>query len=168
MIARDIRLYVVRPALKLLGDDDGTPLWSPVREDLVVGTAAVESGFAAVDQQGRGGETGYGPAVGFWQMEQPTMVDLLGRFLGTRPALAARVHALILPGVPVWEQLAGNMLLGAALCALRYRASQIDVPGIKAGDLAAYDHAWLVGYNAGGAGTPGAFTAAWRKFGCAA
>lgn len=122
-LATQIRLYVIRPALQALGDDAGTPMWSPVREDLVLGTAAVESAFAAIDQTGRGGETGYGPAISMWQIEKPTMDDLLGRWLSSRPALTAQVRKLMLPGMPAWEQLAGNMLLGprCARCATACR-----------------------------------------------
>lgn len=41
--------------------------------------------------------------------------------------------------------------------------SPVNVAGIAEGDLRAYDDAWLRGYNAGGAGRPGQFAAAWGR-----
>ena len=59
---RDLRVEVIRPALRALD------LWSPAAEDLVLGTAAQESGLAYLRQ------IGGGPALGLWQIEPATQI----------------------------------------------------------------------------------------------
>ena len=61
MLASQTLALVIRPALKKLR------LWSPSAEELVFGTAIVESGLTYLKQHGDG------PALGLWQVEPAPM-----------------------------------------------------------------------------------------------
>lgn len=77
---RDLGLYVVRPTLAALAVA-APGIDGPVAEALLLGTAAQESGFRRLRQQG-------GPALGLWQMEPATEADLR-RWLWHHPTLGA-------------------------------------------------------------------------------
>ena len=66
---------VIAPAL------DKINLWSRAVEELVHGTAIVESGLTYLKQHGDG------PALGVWQIEPATHEDLYTNFLDYRPEL---------------------------------------------------------------------------------
>lgn len=153
-LPHDLRLYVIRPALVQVG------LWSPAAEDLVLGTAAVETAFAALDQQGRGGEQELGPGLGFWQMERSTHDDIMVNYLAGRHDLADKLRTLRAPWPEPWRQLVTNLSYGAAMCRVKYLRSPMALPA--EGDVAGYSAIWLKVYNGGGAGTTQRFLDAWR------
>lgn len=117
MIAEQIRLFVVRPALQHIG------LHSPAAENLVVGTGLVESGYQAIDQFGND-PAALGPAVGFWQMERLTHDDIWVRAPVTVSDLLARWPA-------PFEQMASNAMYAAAMCRLKYRLDRRPLPDAR-------------------------------------
>ena len=68
LAAKQMSTLVIKPLPKKLN------LWSPSAEELVLGTAIVESGLTYLKQHGDG------PALGLWQVEPPTHEDLYTNF----------------------------------------------------------------------------------------
>ena len=108
MLASQIRSLVIRPALSKIN------LWSPSAEELVLGTAIVESGLTYIRQWGDG------PALGLWQVEPSTQNDLYTNFLQYRPELGSALIELRAPNLSMDENLATNLMYGAAVCRLCY------------------------------------------------
>ena len=82
MLASQTLALVIRPALEKLS------LWSLSAEELVLGTAIVESGLTYLKQHGDG------PALGLWQVEPATHDDLYTNFLNFRPELGSKLLVL--------------------------------------------------------------------------
>jgi len=76
---KQLREYVIRPVLRELD------MYSEAAEQLLLGTAAQESGFEFIHQ------IGGGPALGLWQMEPATHNDIANNYLKYRPELAAAI-----------------------------------------------------------------------------
>ena len=91
-----MRSMVIRPSLKKLG------LHSTSGEELVPGTAIIESGLTYLKQHGDG------PALGLWQIEPPTHEDLYTNFLNYRPELGSILMELRAPNLSMGENLATN------------------------------------------------------------
>ena len=145
---RQLLELAVRPALAILGPAYSTP----AAEQLVMGTAAVESGFVWLKQHGTG------PALGLWQMEPFTFRDLRAR---TPEYL--RIAIALLAGGPDIEPhcVAWNLRFGAAMCRLKYRDDPHPLP--QAGDVLGLAATWKRCYNSHlGAGKPDDFLRAWQ------
>ena len=108
MLASQILSMVIRPALSKIN------LWSPNAEELVLGTAIVESGLTYIRQWGDG------PALGLWQVEPSTQNDLYTNFLNYRPELGSALMELRALNLSMDENLATNLMYGAAVCRLCY------------------------------------------------
>ena len=109
MLAATLLLsMVIRPALSKIN------LWSPSAEELVLGTAIVESGLTYLRQHNDG------PALGLWQVEPSTQNDLYTNFLNYRPELGSQLMELRAPNLSMDENLATNLMYGAAVCRLCY------------------------------------------------
>ena len=120
----DFRELVVRPALKQLAEAGQKPgLWSPVAENLVVGTAAHESGRfkylwqrkangvrLAHEQAGRG----------LFQIQPGTHEDLWFNYLRHRPALADALNSLSMVRGSADLKLIGDLPYAAGVCRLIY------------------------------------------------
>ena len=106
ILASQIRSLVIRPALEKLN------LWSLSAEELVLGTAIVESGLTYLRQHNDG------PALGLWQVEPSTQNDLYVNFLNFRPELSFKLMELRSAGLSLDENLATNLMYGAAVCRL--------------------------------------------------
>lgn len=144
MDAGHLRDQVIRPVLVTLG------LWSEAAEDLVLGTAAQESGLRFLRQLGGG------PALGLYQMEPATHDDIWENFLRFRTGLAAAVAMFRSPSVPDRLQLTGNLLYATAMCRIHYY--RVPAPLPSQGDVAGYAAYWKAHYNtAAGAGTEAEF-----------
>ena len=140
MLASQTRSLVIRPALKKL------KLWSPSAEELVLGTAIVESGLTYLKQHGDG------PALGLWQVEPATHDDLYTNFLNFRPKLGSKLIELRATGLSLNENLATNLMYGAAVCRLCYYRKPDALP--EAGDIEGQAAFWKEHYNTiFGAGT---------------
>ena len=124
---------VVQPALKKL------KLWSLSAEELVLGTAIVESGLTYLKQHGDG------PALGLWQVEPATHDDLYTNFLNFRPELGSKLIELRAAGLSLDENLATNLMYGAAVCRLCYYRKPDALP--EAGDIEGQAAFWKEHYN---------------------
>jgi hypothetical protein len=157
-IVRQLLHRVIRPTLARLAEAD-PGIDGEAAEMLMLGTAAVESGFRAIAQ------VGGGPALGLWQVEPATHDDVWRNWLAHRPALARAVASLRadVPEDPV-DQLATTLPYGCAIARLVYRRSPLrltepaEVPIVTAARL------WKRGYNtAAGAGTEAKYRDAWDR-----
>lgn len=155
---RQVRLFLVRPTLDALG------LGGAAAEDLVLGTAAHESGgFRFIDQVTRAGDDVLGPAIGLYQVEPATHDDVWTHFLRFRPALAAQVAALRAPIPDAHRQLALNLSYATAICRVIYFRRPEPLP--RAGDVAALARYWKRFYNTiAGAGRPEQFIDAFNQY----
>jgi hypothetical protein len=136
----NLRELVIRPALQYI------ELWSQAAENLVLGTALVESNGDYLHQV-------KGPALGLWQMEPATHDDIWDNYLAFHPELSRLVSLLeseasITRGA---SELIGNLYYGAAMCRVHYRRAREPLPEAKDADaMARY---WKAHYNtAKGAG----------------
>ena len=111
---------VIRPALSKIN------LWSPSAEELVLGTAIVESGLTYLRQWGDG------PALGLWQVEPSTQNDLYTNFLNYRPELGSALMELRAPNLSIDGEPRHQPIYGAAVCRLCYYRKPDALP--KAGD----------------------------------
>lgn len=139
---QQLLLHVVRPSLQHIG------LRSPAAEQLVLGTALVESRGEYVKQLGAG------PALGLWQMEPATHDDIWQHFLQYRGALSACVSELTTAATITQGalELVGNLFYAAAMCRVHYARVREPLPA--AGDAAAMARYWKQHYNTAlGAGT---------------
>lgn len=143
--------HVVRPSLRDIG------LWSPEAERLVMATGAVESDLTYIHQI-------KGPALGLWQMEPATHLDIWGNFLSHRTKLADAIVAttgvIRAPGsAPDEDALIFNLKYGAAMCRVHYLRVPTPLPGPN--DLNGQAAYWKAHYNTHhGRGTVEHFTAA--------
>lgn len=153
MNAGDFREYVVRPALQTVN------LWSVVAEELLMGTAAQESGFQYLEQV-------RGPALGVFQIEPDTYYDLWSRYLAYRPELAdkARFWQVNRPGAPpAPDQLVWNLRYAAVICRLIYYRRPFLMPQLLVSpqQLGAI---WKQAYNTyKGAGTVAQFVSSYNR-----
>jgi hypothetical protein len=134
----------VRPALQIIGG--GT-----AAEQLVMGTAAVESNLIWLKQHGTG------PALGLWQMEPFTFHDLTNRLTDAQfnTLMSLSTHNRAEP-----DELAWNLRFGAAMCRIKYRDDPRPLP--QAGDIQGMAATWKRCYNSHlGAGKPEDFIRAW-------
>lgn len=141
MDLEQLRELVIRPTLKHI------ELWSPAAENLVLGTALVESKAEYLAQI-------RGPALGLWQMEPATHDDIWDNYLRYKRDLAILVEELTTPAAITHgaAELVGNLYYGAAMCRVLYRRVTAPLPNERDADgLARY---WKQFYNTErGAGT---------------
>lgn len=154
--ARQLLELAVRPALRALG-----PRWSTVAaEQLVLGTAAQESGLVYLRQLGTG------PALGLWQMEPATFRWLRDGFLsGDAPSTAELrrgLNQLTTRIRPEADEVAWNLRVGAAFCRLRYAADRQALP--ERDDTAGQAATWKRVYNTHlGAGKIDDYLRSWSR-----
>lgn len=135
----DLATGIVRPILRQLD------LWSPAAENLLLGTAAAESGLVHLRQ------VGGGPALGLWQMEPATHDDLWVSVLHYSPVLRERVECVLAPWLPRHEQLVWNHGYACVMTRLQYRRFREPLPDAR--DVEGLGAYWLRYYNRGGKGT---------------
>jgi hypothetical protein len=136
-----LRDLVIRPTLKHI------ELWSPASENLVLGTALVESKAEYLRQL-------QGPALGLWQMEPETHDDIWENYLRYQHELGLMVTELTTSAALTEGslELIGNLYYGAAMCRVHYRRVTEPLPDDRdAQGMARY---WKRYYNTSkGAGT---------------
>lgn len=143
------RIHVVRATLTYLG------LWSEAAENLLVGTAIVESGLRHLRQLGNG------PARGFFQIE-PLTHDDIKRYLRNRPKLRAKVSALRAEQPPEIDQLIINLAYGCAIARIKYWMDPEPLP--SADDIDGLGRYYKRVYNtAKGKGNRKRFVALYRR-----
>lgn len=119
------RVEIVKPAISLISG------WSLAAENLVLGTAFVESRLRYVRQI-------KGPALGLFQMEPATYHDIWENYVSGRTSLATRLQALAggPPGYkPAATNMVGNLPFACAMCRVFYLRLPSALPG--AGDALA-------------------------------
>jgi hypothetical protein len=146
-----LREFIVRPALLAIN------LYSPAAENLLMGTAAVESRLVYIDQLAPGN----GPAYGPWQMERRTHDDLV-RWLNGFPALRDKVDAM----VASWPkerhyQLHTNLAYAVVMARLYYYRLKEPLP--PEDNVEAMARYWKTHYNTKlGKGTVRGFVKAYK------
>ena len=135
---KQLRLHVVRPTLQFI------QLWSPVAEDLVLGTIAQETDFKYVNQLTSTPEK-LGPAAGIVQMERATHDDIWANHLRYRKPLADRVEKLLAEHPAPFEQLATNLAYAVAMCRVLYYRYPEPLPTTS--DPAKLARLWKLRYN---------------------
>jgi hypothetical protein len=146
-----LRDYVVRPTLEAL------ELWSDAAERLVLGTAAHESNLEYLEQVTGANDTTLGPALGLYQMERATYVDLVNRVIPLWARRSPRRRwidlyfemmphrfAVELRGWPP-ERMVGDLYLATAACRIRYWIVPEALPA--ADDVPALASYWKRHYN---------------------
>lgn len=116
---------VVKPVLRHLN------LWSLAAENLILGTAAVESNMGTYLRQ-----LGGGPAMGIWQMEPATHADIWRNYLRYQPETAGKVAQLVPPlywhegdEVPVDAEALIDLRYACAMARIHYRRVKAPLPG---------------------------------------
>lgn len=137
--ASHLRTYIIRPTLQEIG------LWSQVAENLLLGTAAQESGLGSyLHQEG-------GPALGIYQIEPNTHDDVWKNFLNAHMTLDVKVSSL----KPMrsnyrddCNDLIWNLKYATAIARVIYYRVPEDLPQeTDVNGLAAY---WKTHYNTSG------------------
>lgn len=107
---RQFRQYIVRDTLKL------TPWWSQAAENLLLGTALVESNLIYLAQLGRISNGG----LGVYQCEKATYNDVC-HYLKQRPELASPILQLChYDDFPPAEHLIHDLRLATFICRMHY------------------------------------------------
>lgn len=135
-----LRDEIILPALNFVGGGmSGFASASAV--ELLLGTAAQESGFRHFVQ------IGGGPAVSIYQIEPDSYLDLHANYLSaaSRQALAERVRALKAAVPQDREQLIGNLFFATAIARLIYWRSPMKLAA--PGDIAGHARVWKQVYN---------------------
>jgi len=146
---KHLRAEVVRPVLTALD------LHSGAAEDLLMGTCAQES------QCGRYLRQLGGPALGIFQMEPATHLDLWTNFLHFRPQLADKVASFAGRKGPRPEEMVGNLNYAAAMCRIQYYRRPEAIPGT----LKDQAEMWKSAYNSAlGKGTVEEYLANWKRY----
>lgn len=147
---------VVRPALARMNEKlpDITPEKAIAAEQLVMGTAAVESRLVWIRQHN------HGPARGLWQMEPSTFYDLLLRCPEKLRIAILRMSVADINDTVSPDELCWNLRFAAAMCRLKYRDDPHPLPQI--GDVQGMERLHKRCYNSIlGATQVGQFTRAW-------
>lgn len=155
MNIRQLRDEIILPTLTYVGADlEGFASASAV--ELLLGTAATESGFSHLVQM-KGG-----PAVGIYQTEPHTFLDLQANYLNSRRELAGRVRSLMASVPAEREQLIGNLFFATAIARLVYWRSPVKLAA--PGDVAGHARVWKQVYNTPlGAGRTDDFINAYQR-----
>lgn len=133
MDARHLALHVIRPTLKKL---DPLIPYSLEAEQLILGTAAQESGLKWLRQLGSG------PALGLYQIEPATFQDLWDSYVTYRPPLADLIGSLAVDHEDESE-LIWNLQYATAICRCIYYRKKGVIPT----DLQGQSTFWKVNYN---------------------
>lgn len=155
------RDHVIRPTLHHLG------LWSESAENLLLGTALVESGLRHLVQLGGG------PALGVYQMEPETHDDIYLNYLRFRPIRMEQVVLMAAPGDDEHDWLERDNLdwlcqqliwnLGYATSIARIHYLRVPSPLPPHDDVEAQAKYWKAHYNSNlGNGTPDKYIQAWK------
>ncbi|GMU45736.1 MAG: hypothetical protein AMXMBFR26_05180 [Porticoccaceae bacterium] len=140
---------VIRATLRELGD------WSPAAENLLLGTALLESGRDPRLRAGR--------RLGIYRISPARHRAIWDHYLVAHPELASRVrglagqHAFL--RAPHGE-LATNLKYATAVAWMRYRQRQVKLP--DPGDIEALGRCWESCYRCRGGGSTADFVARWQ------
>ena len=148
---------IIDPALEEIG------MYSLAASELVLGTGIQESHLTYLVQLD-GDDQPYDDAIGLFQMESATFLDLWQNWLRHRVPLAHTVRKMCGSGRedPTPEVMVYNLRFAAAMCRLHYRRVREGLPA--AGDVQGQARYWKKYYNTRfGAGTEGEYIRNWEK-----
>ena len=114
-------------------------LYSKDAIDLVYKTGNAETGYRHLKQMGGG------PAIGFWQVEPATLIDIMDNYVKYRPELEKRLKSLGFSRNDIETRVMSNIALQAVFCRLKYKRDRYALP--KANDLEAQAKYWKRVYN---------------------
>jgi hypothetical protein len=144
-----LRLMVIEPTLAYLG------LSSPSATNLLLGTAAQETGFAYLSQYPTG------PARGIYQIEPATHHDVLDNFVKFRPTLSSHIDDLAFAAFDRDQQLAVNLSYATAIARIIYMRATAPLPDPD--DVDGLGRYWKEHFNtASGAGSVDQFVENYR------
>ena len=124
---------VIEWSLKEMG------LYSEDAVDLVYKTGNAETGYRHLKQMGGG------PAIGFWQVEPATLIDIMDNYVNYRPELLKGLISLGYNQSHIETRVMGNIALQAVFCRLKYKRDKYPLP--KSDDLKAQAEYWKRVYN---------------------
>lgn len=107
--------------------------------DLVYKTGNAETGYRHLKQMGNG------PALGFWQVEPATLIDIMDNYVKFRPELEKRLKNLGFSSEDMETRVMSNIALQAAFCRLKYKRDKYALP--KSNDLKGQAEYWKRVYN---------------------
>ena len=129
---KDIR-KIIAWSLKEMG------LYSKDAVDLVYKTGNAETGYRHLKQMGGG------PAIGFWQVEPATLIDIMDNYVKYRPELEKRLKSLGFSRSSIETRVMSNIALQAVFCRLKYKRDKYALP--KSNDLKGQAEYWKRVYN---------------------
>ena len=124
---------VIEWSLKEMG------LYSEDAVDLVYKTGNAETGYRHLKQMGGG------PAIGFWQVEPATLIDIMDNYVKYRPKLEKDLKLLGFSRDDMEVRVMSNIALQAVFCRLKYKRDKYPLPLI--GDLQGQARYWKRVYN---------------------
>ena len=124
---------IIKLSLKHLGLD------SEEAREMIYKTGKAESGYKTLQQYGGG------PALGFFQMEPNTAIDIWDSYVMYRPSYRDKLYSLGFDDGTLEFCLLSNIGLQAAFCRLHYRRVPAALP--KVGDLEGQAKYWKKYYN---------------------
>lgn len=147
---------VIDPSLEAIG------LFSPEASELLLGTAIQESRLTYLTQVD-GDADPYDDAMGFFQTERKTIIDIWENYLAYRPDLATRIlTACHFVAPPEPEEVVTNLRYATIMARLVYRRSPMPLPAV--GNTVGQAEAWKAVYNtAGGHGTVEQYIENWNR-----
>ena len=107
--------------------------------DLVYKTGNAETGYRHLKQMGGG------PAIGFWQVEPATLIDIMNNYVKYRPELEKRLKSLGFSESDMETRVMSNIALQAVFCRLKYKRDKYALP--KFNDLKGQAEYWKRVYN---------------------
>ena len=114
-------------------------LYSKDAVDLVYKTGNAETGYRHLKQMGGG------PAIGFWQVEPATLIDIMDNYVKFRPELEKRLKNLGFSSEDMETRVMSNIALQAVFCRLKYKRDKYALP--QSNDLEAQAKYWKRVYN---------------------
>ncbi|WP_257285342.1 hypothetical protein [Endozoicomonas sp. SESOKO1] len=142
--AKELRHYVVRPALKHLD------MWSPTGENLLLGTAAIESGL------GFHLKLANHQALGIYQISPRMHRNIWDFFLAPHAELSSKVRGLASQREFLshpHHELATNLVYATAIAWLIYHRSGIQIEAIDKEDITAMGRLWQKRFHSRNPGT---------------
>lgn len=157
------RIFIVQPVLTELAREIPS-LAGEAAENLLVGTALIESNLSWLRQHGFGGNFSHG-GLGLYQIEAATHDDCWNNFLGShaRTGLAGAMRSFAAPPGPCAPQLITNLAYATAIARLIYWRKPDPLP--EADDIDGLGLYWKEHYNTSeGKGRASSFASRYRNY----
>lgn len=148
--ADELRHMVIRDTLKMLGD------WSPAAENLLVGTAAQESGLGFCLKEKR--------LVGIYHISPATHRAIWDKYLVNHPELASLIRGLAGQHSFLRDphsELVTNLKYATAIAWLIYKRTDVPIPA--AGDIPGMARFWHRHFHARATGGVDQFIRNYRE-----